>query len=151
MVHMFCRTELWCSNGWFAFEFGLQHFQRPKKKELPFVFQHLRLPHKYLSVSIMPSLLLLLSQAIIIESQVNNTSSSHTWLGQKQLLQRSYVFFTRLFTLIRQCAAMRNALDSKWQSFALNKERGARGTMPVWIILELEVNHIVLWVSFAVC
>lgn len=96
-------------------------------------------------------LLLLLSQALIIESQVKITSSSHTWLGQKQLLQRSNVFFTRLFTLIRQCAAMRNALDSKWQSFALNKERGALGTLPAWIILELEVNHTALWVSFAVC
>lgn len=73
-------------------------------------------------------LLLLLSQALIIECQVKITSSSHTWLGQKQLLQRSNVFFTRLFTLIRQCAAKRNALDSKWQSFALNKERKALGT-----------------------
>ncbi len=150
MVHMFYRTELWCSNGWFEFEFGLQHFQR-KKKELPFYFSTYNF-HTYIPLRFDPAfLLLLLSQALIIESQVKITSSSHTWLGQKQLLQRSNVFFTRLFTLIRQCAAMRNALDSKWQSFALNKERGALGTLPAWIVLELEGNHTALWVSFAVC
>jgi len=64
---------------------------------------------------------LLLSQAPIIESQVGINSRSCTWLGQKQLLQGGNVFFTQHFTLIRQCAATRDTLDSRWLSFALNK------------------------------
>lgn len=66
-----------------------------------------------------------LSQARIIESQVGINSRSCTWLGQKQLLQGGNVFFTQHFTLIRQCAATRDALDSRWQSFALNEGFGA--------------------------
>ncbi len=97
-------------------------------------------------------LLLLLSQALIIESQVKITSSSHTWLGQKQLLQRSNVFFLHGSShWLGNVLSWENALDSKWQSFALNKERGALGTLPAWIVLELEGNHTVRWVSFAVC